>query len=311
MNKKIDIIIPTTGKRIIQLEECIESLKQQTQPVNIVIVLGTVQPKTKNVIEELCRKNKCKLLIEPYKNVKGSHRAVACNFGLQNTKSEFVGFVDDDVTVPPTWAEASLKHFEDSKFVAGVTSGCKSSNSPFHRVQLIGSDSHSKNFQTAIQVKSIPGYNSIYRRIAINAVGNFNEQIGGCEDWELNYRLRGASWTLLGISEVPVEHRHTYTQQSFMEQMIGYGWSRSRLLRTKQIFTPMHAVPTIGMFILPLLLFLNINFLFYALGTYIILLIILTLHIGVLGIKDFAQVVSTFIIMHLAWGYGYLKGLIM
>lgn len=307
---KINVIIPTTGKRLVQLEECIKSLRKQTEEVKITVVLGSIQPALRKSVKRLCTINKCKILFEPYKNVKGSKRAVACNYGIEKTESEFIGFVDDDVTVPETWAETLLKHFKNSK-VAGVTSGCNPSNSTFHRVQQIGSDSHSKNFKSVTKVTSIPGYNSIYRRSAMNAVGNFNEEIGGCEDWELNYRLRGSGWTLLGIPKVPVEHRHIYTQQSFIEQMIGYGWSRSRLLRKRQIFTPIHAIPSIGIIAIPILIFFfGPEYFLMALGFYISALVVLTLHIGVSGIKDFFNLVITFMMMHISWGYGYLKGLI-
>lgn len=307
--KIMNVIIPTTGKRLVLLEECIKSLGKQSQKVKITVVLGTIQPALIDTVKKLCTRNKSKLLIESYKDIRGSKRAVACNYGIENTKSEFIGFVDDDVTVPETWAETLLKHFENPK-VAGVTSGCNPDDSVFHKVQQIGSDSHSKNFKEVIEIQSVPGYNSIYRRSAINAVGNFSEEIGGCEDWELNYRLRGVGWILLGIPKVSVEHRHTYTQQSFIKQMIGYGWSRSRLLRKKRIFTPIHALPTIGMFVLPILLFLNYEYLIFALSFCIIGLSFLTLHVGVSGIKDFFNIFITFIMMYVSWGYGYLKGLI-
>src|SRR5208282_294827 len=136
-------------------------------------------------------------------------------------------------------------------------SGCTPSTSPFHKVQTIGSDAHSSTFTAPIPVESIPGYNSIYLRQALDLVGGFNEQIGGCEDWELNYRLRKAGWTLLGIPENPVDHRHTYTYRSFIKQMFGYGWSRSRLFRVRHIFTPQHALPTAGLITLLFLLILN------------------------------------------------------
>jgi cellulose synthase/poly-beta-1,6-N-acetylglucosamine synthase-like glycosyltransferase len=305
----MDVIIPTTGKRPIELKECIITLAKQTQPVNITIVLGATHPKTKKKIEEICNEYNCTLLDEPYKKIKGSHRAVACNFGLQNTKDDFVAFVDDDVSLPYTWAETSLKYFTDSH-VAGVTSGCIPYSFAFHRVQSFGSDAHSQQFAITIPVESIPGYNSVYRRKAINRVGGFSEDIGGCEDWELNYRLCNAGWQLLGIPETPVEHRHSYTFQSFAKQMFGYGWSRSRLFRVKHIFTLKHAIPTIGLIAL-LLLCLNYMLLLFVLGAYIAGLSFLAFHIKSSNIADFFKTLIVLVIMYVSWALGYLRGLIL
>jgi len=303
----MDVIIPTTGKRLNQLKECINTLKVQTLEVNIIVVLGTKFSSIKSVIKKICEENNCTLLHEPYKKLSGSHRAVACNYGLKNTSAEFVAFVDDDVSVPPTWAETTIKYFKDQN-VAGVTSGCRPYSSPFHLVQTIGSDSHSRHFTETTPVESLPGYNSIYRRKVLELVGGFSEDIGGCEDWELNYRIRKVGWKLCGIPETPVEHRHSYTWRSFVRQMFGYGWSRSRLLRKKHIFTLKHALPTIYFLSLPLFV-LNKDLLF-TVGVYIAFLSFLTLYVGARSIEGFFKIILTFIVMHISWGLGYLKGLI-
>lgn len=302
----MDVIIPTTGNRLVQLEECVKSLTRQTFQVNIVVVFGTKKVFILQKVKELCEKYECTLLREPRKKVRGSHRAIACNYGLNSTYSSLVAFVDDDVSVLPTWAETAIPYFKDSN-IAGVTTGCRPYSSPFHRVQTIGSASHSKSFAELTKVQSLPGYNSIYRRKALNLVGGFSENIGGCEDWELNYRLRKVGWKLYGIPEAPVEHRHNYTWQSFIKQMFGYGWSRSRLLRKKHIFTLQHALPTIGLLTI---LFLNFEVLTFTIGTYISMLMFFTLYIRARNLKTFFQTVITFIVMHLSWALGYLKGLI-
>ena len=80
-------------------------------------------------------------------------------------------------------------------------------------------------------IDSAPGYNGVYLRAAIDAVGGFNEKIGGCEDWELNKRIRKAGYRILGVPECPVNHKERGRAVDFAKQMFGYGWSRSRLLK--------------------------------------------------------------------------------
>jgi len=305
---EIDVIIPTTGTRLNQLNECLNSLNKQTQKVNVVIVLASHNNQTLTQFKK--QFPTFTILQEPYKHLKGSHRAVACNFGLQNTSNPIVAFLDDDVSVPSTWAESSLKYFKDPT-VGGVTSGCTPYTSPFHRVQTIGSDAHSNTFTIPTTVESIPGYNSIYLRKIITLVGGFSENIGGCEDWELNYRIRNyGHYHLLGIPETPVEHRHTYTYKSFIKQMFGYGWSRSRLFRKSHIFTPQHSIPTIGSILLISLLCLNLELFVIVSGLYFSTLTYLTYRTKPSSPKSFFSTIFTFIIMHTSWAFGYLKGLI-
>ena len=305
---EIDIIIPTAGKRPHQLLDCLNSLSKQTIPVNIVLVFGHASFWNETKIKNVFGTHNCTILYEPYKKVKGN-RAIACNYGLQNTHHQFTAFLDDDTTVPPTWAETSLKYFTDPS-VAGVTSGCNPSTSPFHLVQTIGSDAHSNTFTKPTSVESIPGYNSIYLRKTIDLAGGFDERLGSCEDWELNYRLRKAGYILLGIPELPAEHRHTYTILSFAKQMFSYGWGRAQLLRKTHIFTPQHAIPTAGLLTLAILLILNPEAFLVGLGVYGLLLIGVTHKIHPLSPKSFTQTYFTFILMHLSWALGYLKGLI-
>ncbi len=305
---EIDIIIPTTGKRPQQLLECLNSLQKQTLQVNIVLVFGTQTRWNEAKLHQFLNNYNYTILLEPHKKTRGN-RAIACNFGLKNTYHEYAAFLDDDTTVPSTWAEDALKHFKDPR-IAGVTSGCNPSASPFHLVQTIGSDAHSNTFTKPTSVESIPGYNSIYLRKTLDLVGGFDERLGSCEDWELNYRLRKAGYILLGIPETPVEHRHSYTYHSFIKQMFSYGWGRAQLLRKAHIFTPQHALPTAGLLTLAILLFLNPEAFLVGLGVYGLLLIGVTHKIHPLSPKSFTQTYFTFILMHLSWALGYLKGLI-
>lgn len=307
----MDVIVPTTGKRYGLLEDCIVSLKQQSSPVNIVVVLGKSNSETAILVSELCKKHNCKLLHEPDKPCEGSHRAVACNYALNFCYGKYVAFVDDDVTVPVDWAEKCLSYFMDGEVIAGVTSGCKLENSPFHLVQTIGSDSHSKVFGEIVSVQSVPGYNSVYVRKILDDVGGFNEEIGGCEDWELNYRIRKKGYCLLGVPEVPVVHRQNYSWRGFSKQMFGYGFSRARLAKKGRVFTVKHTMPLLGLVLLLFSVLEPVLFLFLISGVLYVFCVVsaFLLYANLASFKLFFKTVEAFVVMYLSWALGYLKGL--
>lgn len=324
----LDVVVPTKNCES-TLKPCLRSLEEQTIEVGIIVVDGHSTDCTRMIASQYTRH----VFLEPKTNGKGSRRAVACNEGMRRSKSPFIGFIDSDVEVPEDWAETLLKALKDDVTAIGVTSGCggwegdrKGFSYAVSKVMTIGSDSHGKQFTKKTNIKSIQGYNAIYRRRYLDNVGEFNEEIGGCEDWELNLRLRKAGWNLIGIPEAPVKHRQEVTPKSFAKQMFGYGWSRGRLLKIRHIFTPTHMVPSLALITLTILaiLYPPTTFSFFSsvlrsppawfekvVESYLFLIGLFSF---VLISKEFTpklwlQTFYAFIIQHLSWALGYLYGL--
>ena len=323
----MDVIIPTKNSEKI-IGDCLKALKKQTIPVRIVVVDGYSTDKTRDIAKEYGTE----ILMEPLVKIKGSNRALACNKALKFTTSEFIGFIDSDTIVPPTWAEDFLRHLYSDSRIAAVTSGCvqkgkKNFSFAVSRVVTIGS-THAQTFTKVKEVKSVPGYNAIYLRKAIDEVGGFDETIGGCEDRDLNIRLRKTGWKLLGVPESPVEHRQNHTLKSFAKQMFWYGWSRGRLLKKKHIFTPLHMLPSLallGLIVLGILfppleftfsksLFdlyyppwfekvVEVYLFFVSLWSFVLIAKVFTL-------KLWLQTIGAFIIRDVSWAVGWLKGLL-
>jgi GT2 family glycosyltransferase len=308
----MDVIIPTRNSAPV-LEPCLLSLSKQTNPVHVIIVDANSSDETKDIAKAFG----CTILEEPKTNFKGSKRAVACNEGLRHVTSEFVGFLDSDTVIPETWAEEMENLMEiyrspvvDPKTtqfipVAAITSGCEPDTSTSlsrakSNVMKIASN-HSRKYTNTVYVNSVPGYNAVYKADAIRKVGGFSEEIGGCEDWELNNRLRNAGYCLLGVPAVPVVHKERVTYKAFQKQMNGYGWSWGRLLRVKHIFKLSRAIPSIALILL-LILAPIIFYMFPALG-------IIGISSYILILELLPEETVAFTIMQLSLAIGYLRGL--
>jgi len=308
----LDVIIPTKNSER-DLDDCLQALRNQTTPVRIIIVDAHSTDKT----IQIAAKYGATIIPEPPSDVKGSRRAVACNEGLRHSMTLLVAFIDSDTIVPEKWVEDLIPYVLNNPNVGAVTSGCVSQEAdPLSRavskVIKLGS-THARNFEDISKIGSCPGYNSIYLREAIDRVGGFSEDIGGCEDWELNYRIRKAGWDVIGVPESPVEHRERCSLKSFRKQMYGYGWSRGRLLRVKHIFTPLHILPSLallGLLILPLVSLLAT--LFLILGALIfVLLFLLVVDTGAKGsTRETLLILVVFATQQLSWAVGYVVGLV-
>lgn len=315
----MDVIIPTRNSEAV-LENCLKTLRAQTKPVNIIIVDAHSTDNTLAIAEEY----DCMVIDEPKSNIKGSRRALACNEGLKHVTSPYVAFLDSDTEQPPTWAvdmEATMLEYSkgmagesigDSIPVAAITSGCEPDRSTklaiaINNVLKIASN-HARKYSEVTLVKSVPGYNAVYSVEAIKKVGGFSEEIGGCEDWELNYRLRNAGYVLLGIPRSPVIHKERATYKAFSKQMVGYGWSWSRLLKVKHIFMLSRALPALAL-IFGIPLFIKLLFILPIQVIEIITAVpVFICFVSLLS--KLSEELLVFIVMQLSLAFGYIKGLL-
>lgn len=302
--KSLDVIIPTKNSGDI-IRECLIALRAQTIEVNIILVDANSTDETVHIALEYG----AKIVNEPPSNVKGSRRAVACNEGLKYSTAPLVGFIDSDTIVPETWAEDLIPYIINKPNIGAVTSGCISLEADalsraISKVIKLGS-THARNFEEITKIDSCPGYNNIYLREAIDKAGGYSENIGGCEDWELNYRIRKMGYDIIGVPESPVEHRERRTLKQFSSQMKGYGWSRGRLLRVKHIFTPLHMLPSLTLIVLLLLPFVSLMttlFLMLGLGLFIPTFFLL--------VENGEYILIIFTIMQISWAIGYIDGVL-
>jgi cellulose synthase/poly-beta-1,6-N-acetylglucosamine synthase-like glycosyltransferase len=312
----LDVIIPTKNSADV-LERCLISLKKQTNPVRIIIIDGC---STDNTLE-IAKKYGCEIYDEPKSLYQGSKRAVACNQSLKHIFSDLVAFLDSDTEVPPKWAEDMEQTFtnlnEFGKFkIGGISSGCVQDMSTdlsrsINTIMKIASN-HAQNYDDYKIVDSLPGYNSVYRSSVLSEIGGFNEEIGGCEDWELNYRLRKKGYTLMGVPDSPVIHHERKTIEQFQKQMFGYGWSWGRLLRVKHIFKLSRALPTISLLIMVLTLVLGYFYpiltlpsLLFSVGS-MLSLFILDWEFD----NKYFILIKVFVSMQLSFAVGYIKALL-
>lgn len=325
----IDVIIPTLNCAD-DLRVCLRSLKKQTIPINIIVVDGNSIDKTVKV----AKRYGATVLFEPKNLPKpvNNRLGLAKNIGLDHSTTEFVGFLDSDVIVPETWAEDMIEKLSFYFKAGAITSGCVQEYSneeelAMLKVMQIGSNSHARTFKKATLIDSVQAYNSVYRRKAIDEVGGFDERLQGCEDWELNNRIRKAGWYFVGIPKSPVHHKPRSSQKKFLKEIFGYAWSRGHLLRKKHIFTPIHAVPsvTLVLWLLSLFLFgdlvfiLLFGFYWFAVGMLSLKLIIDEQIILMIAgknpsikqrMKNWSYITGEFIMFHLTWAIGYVKGLV-
>ncbi len=153
-------------------------------------------------------------------------------------------------------------------------------------------------------------YLGVFDRVALEAVGGFDERFVRNQDAELNLRLRAAGFDVWFDPRLQVSYRPRATLRGLASQYFQYGrWRRATArihpgsLRLRQVAAPSLVVAFAGAFVIgatgrravPLLLA----------GTYLGSLVTA---IEVLGHRPRLPTFVAVVTMHLSWGLGFLMG---
>lgn len=107
---KLSMIVPVYNDEK-NIKNSIESLLNQTIPVDIIVVNDGSTDSTESIVQELSKKHKN---IKYYKKV---NKGIACarNYGLSKVKTKYFGFLDSDDTCKNDMAEKMINEIEKTK----------------------------------------------------------------------------------------------------------------------------------------------------------------------------------------------------
>lgn len=213
MDKKIPLVtaIITTYKRDVEiLERALKSIENQTyENMEIIIV---------NDYPNYCENNKkIKEMLKKYNNVKyiivekNGGACKARNIGINNSKGEYIGFLDDDDEWLPNKIEVLIKGFKNNKNIAICygnsiiyNEDTNKENILYNKIMPSGKIYEQLLCSNFIGSCSYP----IIKREALERVNGFNEEMPSLQDWELYLRI-AKEYEVLYIDEVVTKY-HKY-----------------------------------------------------------------------------------------------------
>src|SRR5713101_723494 len=113
---KITAII-CTYNRCQSLTKALESVAHSTVPKSseweVVVVDNNSRDETRKATEEFCRRypNRFRYIFEPQQG-----KSYALNTAIREARGEVLAFMDDDVTVEPTWLRNLTSNLEGRKW---------------------------------------------------------------------------------------------------------------------------------------------------------------------------------------------------
>ncbi|WP_340679154.1 glycosyltransferase family A protein [Paraglaciecola sp.] len=174
--KHLSFIIPHKG-RFEMLIETIESIALQKSPtfsVDVIVVSQTPEIQTCTLTEN--QDLPLSVFIRPPEETISSLR----NFGVTQTKGEFLAFLDADIYLSANWAEQMLKELssQDDRIIVSAQQICAEDAPPLEKIRTFLS-----NVEIDKNVAFLPGRNLFMTRDAFHQIGGFPEQLVTCEDY--------------------------------------------------------------------------------------------------------------------------------
>jgi len=211
---KISVVLTTKNEEK-NIGELLESLSNQEEPYEVLIVDSDSTDKTQEIVKEYSNKKKnIKLLIHP------GTRAESMNYGIQKSTGDAVAFIGGDDIAETHWIREIRKVMQHADIVVGklISKG----DDRFKALKNV------KLFHKGVNI-SFPGTNTTYKKEILDKLGGFDSSLFSAEDLDLNYRAVEAGYNIVVNETAMVYYRPRNSLYAFLRQSFWYGAGRKLL----------------------------------------------------------------------------------
>lgn len=205
-------ILSTTKNEEEHIGELLESLLNQEEPYEVIVVDAGSTDKTQEKVNVYSKKNpNIKLLICP------GARPVSINYGIQRATGNAVAFIGGDDVADKDWVKEVRKGLQNADIIAGEMISKETDR--FKALENV------KLFHKGINI-SYPGSNTTYKKEILDKLDGFDTWFSSAEDLEINYRAVDAGYRISKNENAKVYYRPRNNLFSFLKQSFWYGYGR-------------------------------------------------------------------------------------
>lgn len=211
---KISVVLTTKNEEK-NIGELLNSLMNQEEPYEVIVVDSDSKDKTQKIVKEYSKKNKnIKLFIHP------GARSESMNYGIKQSTGDAVTFIGGDDVADKDLIKEIRNGLKDADIVVGelVSKG----NERIKQIENV------KLFHKGVNV-SYPGTNTTYKKEVLDKIGGLDPWFSSAEDLEINLRAVDAGYKLVENKKAKVYYRPKGTPMAFLRQSFWYGYGRKLL----------------------------------------------------------------------------------
>lgn len=208
---KISVVLTTKNEEK-NISELLESLMDQEEPYDVLVVDSDSTDNTKKIVSKYSKKNKnIKLLDHP-----GS-RAESMNYGIKKSSGDAVAFIGGDDIADEDWIKNIRSILKNTDIVAGKLVSRKE--------EKFGKVANVKLFHKGVNI-CYPGTNTTYKKEILEKLGGFDPWFFSAEDLEINIRAVDAGYNITYSKKPKVYYRPRNNPLDFIKQSFWYGVGR-------------------------------------------------------------------------------------
>lgn len=318
----VSIIIPCRNEEKF-IGKCLGSILNQDYPkekMEILVIDGMSDDKTREIIEKFKTQNsklKIQLIDNPQKL-----QVYALNKGIKESRGGIIVRCDAHAEYSSNYVKKLTYWLGRDKNIGNV--GGVLINKPSNNIAkvkaiaftlahpfCVGPNKYRIGAKKIEEVDTVPF--GAWRREIFEKIGLFNEKFLKGEDLELNMRIKKASYKIILDPEVKIYYYPRENFSKLFKMMFQYGYWKNYINKELKLLSSLRQlIPPL--FVLYLVLAIIFSFMsswvWLPLGIYLILNLIFSFSIS-LKHKDFKLFPFsfwTFIVSHIGYGLGYLKG---
>jgi GT2 family glycosyltransferase len=319
----VSVVIPVLNEER-HLAAAVRRVLAQDYPgeLEVILALGPSRDRTHEIAEELVAGDpRIQLVDNP-----AGRTPHALNLGVAAARYDIVVRVDGHGELTDGYVARAVELLEETGAanVGGVMDA--QGSTPFEQAVATAYTSRLGLGGSTFHLTSSPAgeaetvFLGVFRKEALQAVGGFDESMHRAQDWELNYRLRGAGRRVWFSPELRVTYRPRSSLRALVQQMYDTGKWRREVVRRhpetanlRYLAPPVAVVGIAGGTAAGLLGVLSGSRLLQAgfaapLG-YLALVTGGTLTAGRMPLRARAWLPVVLVATHLSWGSGFLVGL--
>ncbi len=322
---KVSIIIPARNEEKF-IERCVKSFLDCDYPgelIEVIVVDGMSEDGTRDIVKEISMRDNRVLLIDNEKKI----TPIAMNLGVKASTGEYIFFSGAHSEMPSDYISKCVQHAIESgadnvggvvKTVPRVKSAVGIAISKVLSSPLgVGGAKFRTGVSKPTEVDTVPF--GCYKREVFDRIGYFNEKLVRNQDIEFNLRLKRAGGKIILFPDIELTYYSRSTFKELWNNNFGNGyWVIAGSRFSNMPFSLRHIVPFLFVSFLLVLGLISIWVPFVRIPY----LVVITLYISLLlkaslGISlrlgKSALLLPAFIgfiVLHIAYGLGSLKGLL-
>lgn len=314
---RVAVVIPCRNEEN-YIQKCVNSVLNSNYPkhlIEVYVVDGLSDDRTIEIVEEISKVNSNVVLLKNEKQT----TPFALNIGLKYSNADVKIILGAHAEVDPDFIAENVKVLLDHPEV-GCAGGIIENVYENVTARQIGLAMSSvfgvgnAHFRTGAKEGYVDTVAfGAYRKVVFEKIGYFDEDLTRNQDDEFNFRLIANGFKIYLSNKIVSKYYVRASFKKLFRQYFQYGYwkvyvnKKHKTVTTLRQLVPMFFVLYLAFGFL-LSLAIPLFFVLYFLGLIIYLSGAFYFALTISELKDVIYVVYTFILLHLSYGLGYIKG---